>query len=347
MTLPQSDLTTSTSGTAMPDFTPAAVAYYINAGGDTGLTVALNENAWKRWSLQPRVLRNVSVIDTTIELCGISMSSPLIVAPMSGLSSVHSGAEAECAAGAAAAGVTLCLTSGSAADVEAVGRSGGRFLQQLYLWPQRERIRPFLERAAAAGAAGFVLTVDSPPQAARYGFRGRSDGLEPVHSPHFPEGAPPAGSPADLTYDDISWLREAGGLPVLVKGVLHPDDAAAAVLAGAAGVVVSNHGGRQSDGCVTTAEVLPEIAAAVAGRVPVLVDGGIRSGEDIVRALALGADAVLIGRPVAWALARGGAAAVADLLTGFQAAMRAQLALCGVTCVRDVPRDLVRWRHWG
>lgn len=331
----------------MPESVSAAVANYVAAGGDTGLTVMLNEAAWQRWSLQPRVLRDISAIDTSVYLFGISMSSPIVVAPMSSLSSVHDGGEAECAAGASAAGVTLCLTSGSAQDVETVGRVGGPFLQQLYLWSDRERIRPFLERAAAAGAVGFVLTVDSPPQASNYGFRNRLSGLERVHSPHFPDGVPPSSSPADLSCEDISWLHDAGGLPVVVKGVLHPDDAAAAVQAGAAGVVVSNHGGRQTDGCLTTAEVLPEVAAAVGGRVPVLVDGGIRSGEDIVRALALGANAVLIGRPVAWALARGGAVAVTHLLTGLQQAMHAQLALCGVQSVREVSRDLVRWRLWG
>ncbi len=331
----------------MPGWVSAAVADYVAAGGDTGLTVVLNELAWQRWSLRPRVLRDVSVIDTSLDLFGIPMSSPIVVAPMSSLSNVHRGGETECAAGASAAGVTLCLTSGSAQDVESVGRAGGPFLQQLYLWPDRARIRPFLERAAAAGATAFVLTVDSPPQAARYGFRNRSTGLAPVQSPHFPNGSPPSGSPADLTCQDISWLHEAGGLPVVVKGVLHPDDALAAVQAGASGLVVSNHGGRQTDGCLTTAEALPEVAAAVAGRVPVLVDGGIRSGEDIVRALALGADAVLIGRPVAWALARGGAAGVTHLLAGLQAALQAQLALCGVRSVGEVPRELVRWRQWG
>lgn len=331
----------------MPEFVPAAVAEYFEGGGDTGQTVRLNEAAWKRWSLQPRVFRDVSVIDTAVNLFGIQMYNPILVAPMASLSKLHIDGEVECATGARAAGVTMCLTSGSAQEVEAVGRAGGAFLQQLYLWPDRERIRPFLERAAAAGAVGFVLTVDSPPQAAHYGFRGRVAGLPRVHSPHFPDGVPPSGSPADLSCEDIGWLRRVGGLPVIVKGVQHPDDAVAAVQAGAAGVVVSNHGGRQSDGCLTTAEALPEVAAAVGGRVPVLVDGGIRSGEDIVRALALGANAVLIGRPVARALAGGGAVAVTHLLTELQQAMYAQLALCGVRSVRDVSRDLVRWRQWG
>ncbi len=335
-----------TQYTSMPESVPAGVAHYIDSGGDTGLTVALNEAAWKRWSLQPRVLQDVSSIDTTVDLLGTRMNSPILVAPMSGLGSVHPGGESECARGASAAGVTFCLTSGSSQDVETVGRAAGPFLQQIYLWPDRELIRPFLERVAAAGAIGLLLTVDSPPQAAFYGFRSRVTGLGPVRSPHFPDGDPPPGSPADLTFADIGWLREASGLPVLVKGVLHPDDASTAVEAGAAGVVVSNHGGRQMDGGLTTAEALPEIAAAVGGRAPVLVDGGLRSGEDVVRALALGADAVLIGRPVAWALGHGGASAVTALLTGLQQAMLAQLALCGVDSVRDVPRDLVRWRQW-
>jgi 4-hydroxymandelate oxidase len=333
--------------TSMPDFVPSVVTQYFAAGGDTGLTVELNRQAWKHWSLVPRVLRDVSAIDTAVDLLGIRMASPILVAPMSALGHAHPGGEAECAAGAAAAGVTFCLTSGSSQEVERVGRAAGPFLQQVYLWPDRERIRPFLNRAAQAGAVGLILTVDSPPQAAGYGFRGAVTDLPPVHSPHFPDGRPPSGSPADLTAEDLQWLRQASGLPVIVKGVLHPDDAVIAVEAGAAGVLVSNHGGRQIDGCLTTAEALPDIAGAVARRVPVLVDGGLRSADDIVRALALGADGVLLGRPVAWALGHAGAEGVRDLLARLRRDLVAQLALCGISSVRDVPAELVRWRAWG
>ena len=332
---------------SMPTSVASVVAEYFSAGGDTGLTVRLNQTAWQHWALVPRVFRDVTDIELGVELFGIRMPSPFLVAPMSALSALHPGGEAECAIGAGAAGVTFCLTSGSAQPVESVARGSGPFLQQIYLWSDRERIRAFLDRVVAAGAAALVVTVDSPPQAGKYGFRSRVRDLPPVRSPHFADGVPPSGSPADFSPADIEWLRRAAGLPVLVKGVLHPDDAVIAVEAGAAGVVVSNHGGRQMDGCLTTAEALPEVAAAVGKRVPVLVDGGLRCAEDVVRALALGADAVLLGRPVAWAFGHGGADGVTTLLRDLQRDLLAQLALNGVRSVRQVPRDLVRWRNWG
>lgn len=209
---------------------------------------------------------------------------------MSGLSVLHAGGEMACARGAAAAAAGFCLTSGSSQTVAAVAAASGPFLQQVYLWPERDRMLPLVEEVVAAGALGFLVTVDSLPQAARYGVRSRVTGMRAVASPNFEGGGPPAGSPPDTGPEDIRWLTEVSGLPVLVKGVLRGDDAQVAIDAGAAGIVVSNHGGRGIDGSVTTAEALPEVAEAVAGRGLVLADGGIRQGEDVVRALALGAD---------------------------------------------------------
>jgi 4-hydroxymandelate oxidase len=329
-----------------PDHLDPTVAEYVASGGATNLTVELNERAWRRWSLRPRVLRDVSVVDPGVTLFGRRLPHPILVAPMSGLSWLDAGAETACATGASAAGATFCLTSGSARTLAEVGEASGPFLQQIYLWDERERMEPFVEAAVAAGAMGFLLTVDSPPQAARYGFRGRVIGLPAVDSPNFDGGRPPAGSPADLGPADIAWLTGLSGLPVLVKGILRGDDAEIAMEAGAAGIAVSNHGGRGIDGSVTTAEALPEVVDAVAGRGVVLVDGGIRQGEDVVRALALGADAVLVGRPVAWALARAGAGGVQSLLTALAADVVAQMALCGAATTADLTPDLVRWRTW-
>nr|MDQ6897264.1 alpha-hydroxy-acid oxidizing protein [Actinomycetota bacterium] len=300
----------------IPDGLDPVVAAYVRSGGDTGLTVELNQQAWSRWSIRPRMLRDVSELDPGVTLLGRRLAHPVLVAPMSGLSLLHAGGEMACARGAAAAAAGFCLTSGSSQTVAAVAAASGPFLQQVYLWPERDQMLPFVEEVVSAGALGFLLTVDSPPQAARYGFRSRVTGMRAVASPNFEGGGPPAGSPADSGPEDIRWLTEVSGLPVLVKGVLRGDDAQVAMDAGAAGIVVSNHGGRGIDGSVTTAEALPEVAEAVAGRGLVLADGGIRQGEDVVRALALGADAVLVGRPVAWALARGGADGVAALLPG-------------------------------
>jgi 4-hydroxymandelate oxidase len=330
-----------------PDHLDPTVAAYVASGGATNLTVDLNERAWSHWSIRPRMLRDVSVVDPGVTLLGRRLPHPVLVAPMSGLSWLDAGGETACATGASAAGAAFCLTSGSARTLAEVGTASGPFLQQIYLWEDRDKMRPFVEAAVAAGALGFLLTVDSPPQAARYGFRGRVVGLPTVDSPNFEGGRPPPGSPADTGPADIGWLAKLSGRPVLVKGILRGDDAAVAMDAGAAGIVVSNHGGRQIDGSVTTAEALPEVVEAVAGRGAVLADGGIRQGEDVVRALALGADAVLVGRPVAWALARSGAGGVQSLLTALVGDVVAQMALCGAATTADLTPDLVRWRSWG
>ncbi len=331
----------------VPDDLDPVVAAYVRSGGDTGLTVELNQQAWSRWSIRPRMLRDVSALDPGVTVLGRRLAHPVLVAPMSGLSLLHAGGETECARGAAAAGAGFCLTSGSSRTIAEVAAVSGPFLQQVYLWPERDRMLPFVEAVVAAGALGFLLTVDSPPQAARYGFRRRVTGMRAVTSPNFAGGGPPPGSPADTGPEDIRWLTEVSGLPVVVKGVLRGDDAEVAMDAGAAGIAVSNHGGRGIDGSVTTAEALPEVAEAVAGRGLVLADGGIRQGEDVVRALALGADAVLVGRPVAWALARSGADGVTALLAALADDVVAQMALCGAATVADLTPDLVRWRDWG
>lgn len=332
---------------APPETLDPRIAAYLGSGGSTGLTVELNERAWSRWSLRPRMLRDVSQIDPFVTVLGHRFAHPVLVAPMSGLSWLHHDGEVGCAAAARAADAGFCLTSGSAREVADVAAVSGPYLQQLYLWPDRERMKPFVQAAVAAGALGFLLTVDSPPQAAFHGFRNRVRGLPAVRSPNFDGGGPPPGSPADTGPQDIGWLRTFSGLPVLVKGILRADDASIAVEAGAAGIAVSNHGGRQIDGSITTAEALPEIVRAVAGRAQVLVDGGIRQAEDVIRALALGADAVLVGRPVAWALARGGPPAVQQLLTDLANGVLAQLALCGANSTSELTPDLVRWRSWG
>ena len=324
----------------------AAADEYLEAGGTTGLTVRLNERAWQRWMLRPRMLRDVSRLDSSVMLFGIQCDVPLLIAPWSGQHLFDAEAELATARAARRSGVGYCLSSGSSRPVEEVGEAAGAFLFQLYLPEQRADILPVVARAKAAGARGLVITVDQPPQANRSGFRGRIRGLPPVNSPHFPGGNPVPNTPADLTPADIGWLAERSGLPVLVKGIVRDDDADAVVRAGAAGIVVSNHGGRQLDGGLPTALALPDVVAGVKGRVPVLVDGGVRSAEDVVRALALGAQGVLIGRPVARALRDGGSQAVVDLLGTLTHEIRAQLANCGLSSASAAAPDLVRWRDW-
>ena len=317
---------------------------YIDAGAGSGSTVADNVAAWNRWKIRPHVLRDVSEIDSTTTLFGIELAAPVFAAPWAGHSLVHTEGEVATARGLRAAGVGFGVSSGASAPIAHIGAASGAFLQQLYLPEERDLVRGFVERSVAAGAAAILLTVDHPAVGNGFGFRAGLAGLPHRPSPNF-DGVEPhrLGTARTLGPADIAWLAEAAGVPVLVKGVLRGDDARVALDAGAAGIVVSNHGGRQLDGSITTAEALPEVVAAVAGRAPVLVDGGIRRGEDVVRALALGASGVLVGRPFAWALASGGSAAVETLATELVTGTRIALAMVGASRAADLTPDLVKW----
>jgi 4-hydroxymandelate oxidase len=235
------------------------------------------------------------------------------------------------------------LSTRSSTRIESVAAAAGSWWFQVYVLRDRALTKELVQRATAAGARALVLTGDTPYVGRKRRDRGSlaipdedfRANLERLTDVTLAEQA------ADVTFDDIGWLRELSGLPVLVKGVLRGDDAAHCMEAGAAGVVVSNHGGRQLDGAVATAEALPEVVKALAGRGEVLVDGGVRTGRDVVRALALGARAVLVGRPVLWGLATEGAAGVARVLTELQEDTAHVMALAGAATVDQVTADLV------
>jgi 4-hydroxymandelate oxidase len=233
--------------------------------------------------------------------------------------------------------------------MEEIAAECGAWWLQLYVFRDRERTREQILRAAVAGAAALVLTVDAQ-------VRGRREAEERVSvtlPPTGPalDGAAQARSPLareiaslfdlSLAWADIEWLAALAGLPVLVKGIVHPEDALRAMAHGAQAILVSNHGGRQLDGIVAGLDALPAVVDAVQGRVPVLVDGGVRRGTDILIALALGAQAVLIGRPVHWGLAAGGEAGVRQVLALLQAEMERDLLLCGLSSPAEVTRDLI------
>jgi 4-hydroxymandelate oxidase len=266
-------------------------------------------------------------------------------------------ADGECAAARAAgdAGTVYCLSSRATTDLADVAAdAAGPLWFQLYVAGDRERSARVLARAAEHGFRAVVLTIDMP-------VPGRRE-RELRHGDHvLPEGValtshlgvdlagetkPLGGWDATLTWADLGWVREASGLPVLVKGVLTAEDAGAALHAGADGIVVSNHGARQLDGCVPTAVALSEVAAVVQGRVPLLVDGGIRDGGDVLRALALGADAVLVGRPYGWGLATGGEAGVRAVVEAFADDLRRVMALAGCPTLAAIGPDRVRPAGW-
>ena len=303
-------------------------------GGGAGEQVSLAEAAWRWVRLRPHVLRDVSGVSTATTLLGTALAAPVLVGPTAAHGLAHPDGEAATARGAAAAGSLLVLSTRATRRLEEV--PVGPWWFQAYVMQDRSRTLDLARRAAAAGATGIVLTGDVPWLGARHGAT-RAQLTAPLEPGEQQD--PSAGLEA------IGELREAG-LPVLVKGVLRGDDALACLDAGAAGVVVSNHGGRQLDRAVPTASALPEVVAAVAGRAPVLVDGGIRSGLYVLCALALGADAVLLGRPVLWALAAGGADGVERCLRAVAEDLAHVMGLAGARCPAEiVDADLVSPRH--
>lgn len=326
---------------------------YVSGGATDELTLADNVAAWDRLRLRPRMLRDVSSVSIATTVLGTSVPSPLLVAPTAYHRLVHPEGEAATVRGAAAAGAGFVLSTMSSVRLEDVAAAApdARRWFQIYVHSDRDLTVSLLERAEAAGYGALVVTVDTP----RLGQR-RRDG---VHGFVLPAGVQAAnltdygldvGDIAayaaesfdpSLTFEAVQWLCAQTALPVVVKGILRGDDAAACADAGAAGILVSNHGGRQLDGVLATADALADVVAGVAGRAEVYVDGGIRRGADILRALALGARAVLIGRPVVWGLALDGAAGVEAVLTELAAETEAAFALAGVRSCADAGPDLI------
>jgi 4-hydroxymandelate oxidase len=329
-------------------------AYAFAAGGaDDEITLADNLAAWRRLRLRPRVLRDVTAIDTTASVLGERLAMPLMVAPTGRHRLFHPEGERATARGAAAAGVPYVMATASTVSIEDVAAERVAAPQwfQLYLPPERSVTEGLIDRVAAAGFRAIVLTVDQPvygssPRSARTPLAPSPD-IRAVNLPGQPVAAHSYGAAHSgmvtfpATWRDLEWLVARSPVDVLVKGVLRADDALRCVNLGAKAIIVSNHGGRHLDATVSTADALPGIAAAIGSRAEVYVDGGIRRGTDIVKALALGARAVLIGRPAVWGLATGGADGVRDVFTHLRAELARTMALCGVAKLDEVTRDLV------
>jgi 4-hydroxymandelate oxidase len=326
---------------------PPDIHDYVATGAGDEETVAANRDAWGRWWLRPRVLTDVSDVDLTTTMLGTTVSSPVLVAPTGYQRQVHREGEVGTARAAAEAGALFVLSTRASCRLDDVAAVAGPWWLQVYVLRDRGITEEVVRRSVAAGARALVLTGDTPVVSTR----SRRSSFDPAHAATMArdltdvrddsayEQAP------DVTYADIGWLREvSGGLPVVVKGVLRADDARACVAAGAAAVWVSNHGGRQLDGVVPTAVALPEVADAVGSDAEVFVDGGVRHGRDVVRALALGARGVGLGRAVLWALAADGSAGVADLLAAYEANLTETMQLVGARSPSGVTRDLVTWR---
>lgn len=322
-------------------------------GADDEITAVENVTAWRKLRLRPQVLRDISKTDPTVEVLGARLRSPIMVAPMGRHKLFHPEGERASARGAAAAGAPYVLATSANVLLEDVAAERGSAVQwfQLYMWPNRAEVETLLDRVAAAGFRALVLTVDNQV----YGSSPRQLRDPFVPSPEIRNmnmpGAPMARTAYDpefkgkvmfpTTWAELEWLIKRTPLPVVVKGVLRGDDAVRCVEMGAKAIIVSNHGGRHLDTTVPTAEALAEVAAAVAGKAEVYVDGGIRRGTDILKALALGARAVLVGRPVLWGLATGGAEGVRAVLDHLHEEFLRTMQLCGVARLVDIRRDLV------
>ena len=333
---------------------PAPVIEYFDQGAGDSVSTARAQAAWDRIALRPHTLRDVSRVSTATSVLGQQVAAPVLVAPTAMQRAAHPDGETATARAVAAAGSLMTVSTNAGRTFEEIGAAGAPWWLQVYVLRDRGLTAAMLQRARAAGASALVLTVDTPVVGRKYNAGPSVWDVVPgdfmlVNVPGQETLPAEAIDKADdLTPDIIGWLRECSGLPVVVKGVLRADDARTAVSAGASAVQVSNHGGRQLDLAVATADVLAEIVAAVEGSgAEVYVDGGIRRAEHVLAALALGARAVFLGRPVLWALAAGGASGqggsdgVADLLTGFADDLAQVMTLAGVRSPAEIGADLV------
>jgi lactate 2-monooxygenase len=352
---------------------------YVAGSAGNESTDRANRDAFRRWQLVPRMLRDVAERDLSVELLGRTHPTPLLCGPIGVQSIVHDDAEVAVARGAAAVEVPFVLSTVSSYPIEEVAEASGDGSRwfQLY-WPAEDGIADsMIQRAADAGYEAVVVTLDTRLLAWRprdlataYLPFLHAEGLSNyLTDPAFLAGLPDGGdavrsegwrsmsdetrqaavlrwiatfSDPSQTWDDLRELVDRSPLPVLVKGIQHPDDARLAVDAGVAGIVVSNHGGRQVDGAMASIDALPHVVDAVGDEVPVLFDSGVRSGADVAVALALGADAVLLGRPYVWGLALAGAAGVEHVLRCLLADLDLTMALSGVRTVGELTRDVLR-----
>jgi L-lactate dehydrogenase (cytochrome) len=360
---------------------PRLLFGYVEGGSYDENTLRANQQAFARIRLKQRILRDVSSLDTRTSLFGRELSLPVALAPVGFAGMLARRAEVQAARAAEAAGVPFTLSTVGICPIEEVKRATREpFWFQLYMMRDRGVVRAMLERAQAAGCAALVFTVDLPVLGKRYrdlrnGMGARLSlygrlrfGLDFATHPRWVYDVSLRGRPLrfgnlenvtqlrglfellqwtatqidpSVTWKDLEWVRESWKGPLILKGVLDVEDARAAVACGADGIVVSNHGGRQLDSAPASLDVLPAIAAAVGDRTEVLMDGGVRSGQDLAKALALGARACLVGRPWVYGVAAAGRRGVAAVIDTLAQELRATMALLGVTRVAQIDRALL------
>jgi isopentenyl diphosphate isomerase/L-lactate dehydrogenase-like FMN-dependent dehydrogenase len=328
------------------------LAYDFIAGGvEDEYTLRANREAYGKFALRPRVMTDVSNVSLAVDLLGMKLASPILIAPTGGKNLVIESADEKVAAAALASKTLIC----SATGVQKILEKG----EPLLWWSNtigaatKAQARGYARRIEDGGGRAITLTVDNQYQSNRdRNNRNRFDyGYMQTGVPKDGEPKPAPKSPAlpamwqphtpQMTWEQISWLKEGAKIPVIVKGIIHPEDAALAVKHGADAIVVSNHGGRQLDGVMGTLEALPDCVDAVGGKVPVLMDGGLRRGTDILKAMALGAKAVLVGRAPLWGLGAFGQPGVERVLWMLNAELKLAMALAGMAKPSDITRTLV------
>jgi 4-hydroxymandelate oxidase len=337
---------------------PMAYDYYASGAHDE-ITLRENHAAYDRIRLNYRVLKDISQRDISVTLLGERLSMPLLIAPTAFHRMAHPDGEIATVKAAGAAGTTMILSTLSTTSIEDVmAAAQGPVWFQLYVYKDRAATAALVQRAEAAGCSALVLTVD----AQIWGRRERDvrnrfqlpaglsvKNLMPAGQEQFPQGAQDSGLAAyvaslfdqSLSWKDVEWLCAASKLPVFLKGIVHPEDARQALDYGVAGIIVSNHGGRQLDTAPATIDALPEIVTAVDNRLLVLLDGGIRRGTDVIKALALGANAVAVGRPVLWGLAYDGQRGVERALEILRFEIDLAMGLCGCASVAEIHKELI------
>lgn len=324
---------------------------FIAGGVEDEQTLRANRAAYEHWYLVPRVMTDVSNVDTSVTLFGAKVPSPILVAPTGGKNLVLPNAESIVAKACASSKTLFCTGSGAERATE--DADGVNWWSNTIGQPTKDQAVSYARRMEDRGAKAITVTVDNQYQSNRdrnnrnrfdYGYMGtgvpkagenvqpRNPAKAAMWLPHTP----------GLTWNYIGWLRSAAKIPVILKGVLHPEDAELAVQNGASGIIVSNHGGRQLDGVIATIDALPDVVDAVKGRVPVLMDGGIRRGSDILKAMALGAQAVLVGRAPLWGLAAYGQAGVERVLWMLGAELKLSMALAGKHNLASIDRKIIK-----
>jgi 4-hydroxymandelate oxidase len=327
--------------------TPMAYEYVASGAADEH-TVRWNRDAFDRIRLRPRVLRDVAAVDLRVTLFGREHAFPMLLAPTAYHRVLHPDGEIATVRGAAAAGITWIVSVGTTTPLQEIAAAATSPLWfQLYFQSDRGFTRDLVQQVEASGCEVLCLTVDSPiigprNRQARAGFRLPAE----VSTPHLYDIGQRGQAVMDprrvaATWQDVEWLRGFTTLPLVLKGIVDGEDASRAVQAGAAGIIVSNHGGRNLDTTVAAIDALPEVVDHVGGRVPVLVDGGIRRGTDVIKALALGAAAVLIGRPYCYGLSVAGSEGVRRVVEILRRELEAAMMLSGLPAIKDIDQDVL------